>query len=127
MRPTSLSVRRALLTAKGFTIIEVVVALTLLACGALAVTTATAAAVRAVASAETRIAAMYAARGRLEDLASRGCLEARGGASVDPSRDHRESWRVSSMRNGLRLAINTLDYADRDARKVLALHRLLVC
>jgi Tfp pilus assembly protein PilV len=111
----------------GFTIVEVIVALTLLACGALAVVAATATAVRAVDSADRQRTAIAAARGRLETLAASGCSHLTDGTATDSLSGRRESWRVFASRNGVRLVTDSMSYADRGTWRVAVLHRLVVC
>jgi Tfp pilus assembly protein PilV len=112
---------------RGFTIVEVIVAMTLLVSGALAVVAATAAAVRAVGSADAQLLAMSLAQSRLEALASRGCSGAAGGTAADSSSELREWWEVSRARNGVRLAIDSVAYTDHGIRRVVVRRRLLVC
>ncbi len=112
---------------RGFTIVEVVIAMTLLIVGALAVVAASAAAVRAVGSADAELAAMATAQRRLEELASRGCLAARTGTAIDTSAGLRESWRVTVSRNGVRLATDSVEYVDHGIPRVIVRGRLVVC
>jgi prepilin-type N-terminal cleavage/methylation domain-containing protein len=111
----------------GFTIIEVIIALTLLACGALAIVGASAAAVRAVDSADRQRHAITTARERLEDLAASGCSRLSGGTATDSARGLRESWRIAAGRNGVSLVTDSVTYVDRAARRLVVLHRLVVC
>jgi Tfp pilus assembly protein PilV len=127
MRPVRRTARRSLPAARGFTLADIVVALTLLAWGALAAAAATAAAVRAVGSAESHAAATIAARNRVEHLASVPCSGLRSGSSADSSRGIRERWTVIRGRNGARLATDSVEYSDRGAVRLLVLHRLISC
>lgn len=111
---------------RGFTIVEIVVALTLLALGALAVVGAGASAARAVGSAEAQLHAMTVAQSRLEALASRGCGGATGSAA-DSSSALREWWTVTPARNGLRLATDSVEYLHLGALRALVRRRLIVC
>ena len=111
----------------GFTIVEVVVAMTLLIVGALAVVAASAAAVRAVGSAESELAALATAERRLEELALRSCLAAESGTATDTSVGVRESWRVTVSRNGVRLATDSVEYLDHGIRRFIVRGRLVVC
>jgi hypothetical protein len=101
--------------------------MTLLIVGALAVVAASAAAVRAVGSADAELAAMATAQRRLEELASRGCLAARTGTAIDTSAGLRESWRVTVSRNGVRLATDSVEYVDHGIPRVIVRGRLVVC
>jgi prepilin-type N-terminal cleavage/methylation domain-containing protein len=127
MRPRSSATRYPLPATRGFTLAEVIVALALLAWGALSVVAATAAAVRAVGSAESQMAATTAARARVEHLASLRCSDLRDGSSADSSRGIREWWTVSRGRNGARLVTDSVEYSDRGTTRVLVLRRLIVC
>jgi prepilin-type N-terminal cleavage/methylation domain-containing protein len=111
----------------GFTIVEVVIAMTLLVVGALAVVAASAAAVRAVGSAESELAALATAQRRLEELAARSCLAAENGTATDTSVGVRESWRVAVSRNGARLVTDSVEYLDHGILRSIVRGRLVVC
>jgi prepilin-type N-terminal cleavage/methylation domain-containing protein len=111
----------------GFTIVEVVVAMTLLVVGALAVVAASAAAVRAVGSAESELAALATAQWRLEEIASRSCLAPENGTAMDTSVGVRESWRVAVSRNGVRLVTDSVEYLDHGIPRFMVRRRLVVC
>jgi Tfp pilus assembly protein PilV len=127
MRPCAVATRYLLPTPRGFTLAEIVVALMLLAWGALALVAATAAQIRAIGSAESQTAATTAARERVEYLASRPCADLRDGSSVDSSRHIREWWTVIRGRNGARLATDSVVYLDRGIPRALVLRRLILC
>ncbi len=112
---------------RGFTLAEIVVALMLLAWGALALVAATAAQIRAIGSAESQIAATTAARERVEHLASLPCADLRDGSSVDSSGHIREWWTVIRGRNGARLATDSVVYLDRGTPRTLVVRRLILC
>jgi prepilin-type N-terminal cleavage/methylation domain-containing protein len=114
-------------SAAGFTLVEVLVALVLLAWGALALVAGSAAAVRAVAAAEAQDRATTAARDRLEQLAARECSSIQPGTSVDSSLALRERWSVAAGHNGLRLLTDSADYLHHRAGRPVVLHRLVVC
>jgi prepilin-type N-terminal cleavage/methylation domain-containing protein len=118
---------RQLPVSRGFTVVEVIVAMTLLVAGALAVVRAGVAAVRAVDSADTQLAAMAVAERRLEALASRGCSAAVSGTATDTSVGIRESWHVTIARNGLRLGADSVRYSDRGGSRLIVRARLIVC
>lgn len=111
----------------GFTLAEMVVALVLLAWGALALVAASAGAVRVVGAAEAQERATIAARERVEQLAARPCSSLRDGSSVDASLGLREHWTITPMRNGVRLATDTVEYTDHGAPRTVVLERLVVC
>jgi prepilin-type N-terminal cleavage/methylation domain-containing protein len=125
--PASTAYRALRITHRGFTLAEVVVALTLLASGALALVAATAAAVRAVGAAEAQLRATTTARSRAERLASAPCADLVPGSSVGSADRVRESWSVTHGRNGVRLVTDSVIYSDRGAVRTFVLHRLVVC
>ena len=81
----------------GFTLVELVLALVLVAFGLLALSATSALVTREVGSAGTRVAAALAARNRFEWLAVTPCASLAGGA-VTHSRGVQEWWTVE--RNG---------------------------
>jgi prepilin-type N-terminal cleavage/methylation domain-containing protein len=112
---------------RGFTLAEMLVALVLLAWGALALVAASAGAVRVVAAAEAQERATIAARERVEQLAARPCSGLDDGMAVDSSLGLREHWTISRTRNGARLATDTVEYTDHGAPHSVALERLVLC
>jgi Tfp pilus assembly protein PilV len=127
IRPPALCPLASARDPRGFTLAEIVVALTLLAWGALAVVAATAAAIRAIGSAESQVAAITAAHDRVERLASASCVDLQEGSSADSARGIREWWTVTRGRNGARLVTDSVEYLDRGAIRALVLRRLIVC
>ena len=81
----------------GFTLIELVLALVLVAFGLLALVATSALVTREVGSAGTRVAAALAARNRVEWLVATPCASLAGGVVTHP-RGVREWWTVE--RNG---------------------------
>jgi prepilin-type N-terminal cleavage/methylation domain-containing protein len=112
---------------RGFTLPEVLLALMLLGCGALALVAASATAIRAITAAETQTHATAVARTRIEHLAAGGCSTLRNGSAVDSSGAMRERWTVTTSRNGARLVTDTVEYTERDAIRLIVLERLVVC
>jgi prepilin-type N-terminal cleavage/methylation domain-containing protein len=127
MQPPGRASRLSRPASRGFTLAEVIVALALLAWGALSVVAATAAAVRAIGSAESQMAATTTARARVEDLASLRCSDLRDSSSADSSRGIREWWTVTRGRNGARLVTDSVEYADRGTTRLLVLRRMVLC
>jgi prepilin-type N-terminal cleavage/methylation domain-containing protein len=127
MPPRSIATHHPRPATRGFTLAEVVVALTLLAWGALVAVAATASAVRAVGSAESQGAATAAARNRLEHVAALPCADLASGSATDVARGIREWWTVTRGRNGARLVTDSVVYSDRGAMRALVLHRLIAC
>jgi prepilin-type N-terminal cleavage/methylation domain-containing protein len=111
----------------GFTLVELLVALVLLSCGALGVVAAGAMAIRSSAAAESEVAATAAARARVEALAAGACSISRDTAGVDSSGSMREQWTVRISRNATRLVTDSVEYDDRFGRRAVVLHRLATC
>jgi prepilin-type N-terminal cleavage/methylation domain-containing protein len=111
----------------GFTLTEIVVALLLLASGALALVAASAGTIRAVRAAEAQERATMAARDRVEQLASGGCSGLQHGSAVDSVLGLRERWTVTPTRNGVRLVTDTVEHIDPAMGRAVILHRLVLC
>ncbi|MDQ3948883.1 MAG: hypothetical protein M3282_00920 [Gemmatimonadota bacterium] len=127
MRPRAFTSRFPPPASRGFTLAEIVVALVLLAWGALALVAASAGAVRAVGAAEAQERATAAARDRVELLAARDCSSLRDGSSIDSAHGVQERWTVTPIRNGARLLTASVEYTDRGAAHGVVLKRLIVC
>ncbi|MFN2564300.1 MAG: hypothetical protein ABR499_04725 [Gemmatimonadaceae bacterium] len=111
----------------AFTLAEVVVALVLLAWGALALVASSAAAIRTVAAAEAETFAVAAARDRVERLATGGCSRLRDGLAVDSSRGIRERWTIGPSGNGARLVTDSVEYLEHSTQRQAVVQRLVLC
>ena len=127
MRCSCSAARRRPPAAPGFTLAEVVVAVVLLAWGALALVAASGNAVRLVGEAVSQERATLAARHRVERLAARGCSALETGTGSESTLGLRERWTVTPVRNGVSLVAESLDYADRGRNRQVVVHRLIVC
>ena len=130
MRPRSVGTLRPTSPASrplAFTLVEVLVALVLLSCGALGVVAASAMAIRSTSEAESQIAATAAARDRVELLAAGACGVSRDTTGAETSPAIRESWSVRVSRNATRLVSASIEYDDRTGRQTIVLHRLATC
>lgn len=112
---------------RGFTLVDVIVALALLAGGALASVAATAAAIRAISAADSQSHAVRIGRGRVELLAASGCRSLRDGSVVDSAYGIRERWTVGVAPNGARRVADSVEYVDHGADRRLVVRRLVVC
>jgi len=113
---------------RGFALVEALVSLVLLSCGALALVAATAMAVRSTSAAERQSAATSLARYRVELLAAAGCAGPGDQSGADSSAAWiRERWAVSASRNGTRLVTDTVRYVDQAGTRTLVLDRVVVC
>lgn len=127
MAARSFASRLPLPASRGFTLPEVLLALMLLACGALALVAASATAIRTISAADMQTLATAVARNRVEHLAAGGCSTLRDGSAADPSRAMRERWTVGRSRNGAWLVTDTAEYTDRDTTRRIVLERLVIC
>jgi prepilin-type N-terminal cleavage/methylation domain-containing protein len=113
---------------RAFTLPEVILALMLLACGGLALVSASAGAIRAIGAAEAQERATMAAQERVEQLASTiGCARPEEGTAIDSALGLHERWTVTPTRNGVRLATDTVAYADRADSHTVVVARLVIC
>ena len=112
---------------RGFALVEVVLALVLLAVGALALVGATGMALRSANAADSQSAAATAARNRVEMLAARQCATLADSAGADSATAIRERWTVTASRNGTRLVTDSVTYADQTGRRTIGLERVVVC
>ena len=111
---------------RGFTLAELVVALVLLGCGALALIAASASAVRGIGAAEAQERANAAARHRVERIASGECSAMREGAFVDSVLGIRERWTITNG-GGTRLVTDTVAPLERADERRVVLSRLVIC
>jgi Tfp pilus assembly protein PilV len=110
----------------GFTLAELVVALVLLGCGALALIAASATAARGIGLAEAQERANAAARHRVERIASGECSAMRDGAFVDSVLGIRERWTITNGR-GTRLVTDSVAPLESADEGRVVLSRLVLC
>lgn len=121
-RPVSPSTDRL-----GFTLAEVLLALTILASAAVVIVSVTGAGLRATGDARDRALAVAAARHRLETLAAAGCDSIVSGASTDSTSGLAERWIVQRLRNGVGLIADSVQYLVRGVSHSIVLHRVVLC
>lgn len=109
---------------RGFTLVELLVAVVLVDAGLLAITGATAVVVRRQTELRTRGAAVAAASTRLEQLAATPCAS-RSGSAVSPV--FVEHWSESAPLPGARELRDSVTYAVFGAEHAIVLTTRLVC
>lgn len=111
---------------RGFTLVEVLVALVVVAVGLLGVAGSSAIALRAANAAVREQAAVSRARTRLALIESAGCVGAASG-------EHRvaaglsDKWSVGPLANGARLVDVSADWDDVGRRRTVTLRSALLC
>lgn len=112
-------------TRRGITVVEVLVALVLVAGGLLAIAGASALAVRAATSASRERLAVRQADGRLARLSATGCASAMAG--TDSAAGMRERWWKSDSAGGVASVEASVEWLAGARRRVLTLRSALVC
>jgi type IV pilus assembly protein PilV len=114
------------LARRGFTVVEVLVALIVVAVGLLGVAGASAIALRASHAAMREQSAVSRARSRLALIESGGC-----GIAVSGERQVgtglMDRWTVGPLVNGVRLAEVSSDWDDTGRRRTVTLRSALLC
>jgi len=111
---------------RGFTVVEVLVALIVVAVGLLGVAGASAVALRASHAAVREQSALSRARSRLALIESGGCGSAASGErQAGPGLKDR--WTVGPLVNGVRLAEVGSDWDDTGRRRTVTLRSALLC
>lgn len=110
----------------GFTVVEVLVALIVVATGLLGVAGASATALRASAAAMRERAAVVRAQSRLALLESVGCTGATGGERLLPD-GLVDRWTVGAPENGVRLVDAWAEWDDSGRRRHVLLRGALLC
>lgn len=111
----------------GVSIVEVLVALVLLAVGLLGVAGNGAIATRASASAARERRAAQRANDRVAELREAGCVGARSGAQVDPRAGRVERWTVGPIIGGAALADVEVRWRAPAGERVILLRSGLLC
>jgi type IV pilus assembly protein PilV len=111
---------------RGFTVVEVLVALIVVAVGLLGVAGASAIALRASHAVMREQSAVSRARSRLALIQSGGCRSAASGErQVGP--DLTDRWTVGPLVHGVRLAEVSSDWDDTGRRRTVTLRSALLC
>lgn len=111
----------------GVSIVEVLVALVLLAVGLLGVAGNGAIAMRASASAARERRAAQRAADRLAALREEGCIAARSGALTDPRAALVERWTVGAVTGGAALVDVEMRWRTPAGQRVLLVRSGLLC
>lgn len=111
---------------RGFTLVEVLVALIVVTVGLLGVAGVSATAVRAAGAAIRERAAVTRARSRIALLQSAGCIGAADGELWMEGRLV-ERWRVGPAMNGVRLIEAHAEWDDMGQRRMLLIPGALLC
>lgn len=111
---------------RGFTVVEVLVALIVVAVGLLGVAGSSAIALRAASAAVREQAAVSRARTRLALIESTGCASAASG-ELHVAAGLTDQWTVGPLANGVRLVDVSADWDDVGRRRTLTLRSALLC
>lgn len=111
----------------GLSIVEVLVALVLVAIGMMGVAGSTAIAFRTTLDAARRREAAQRASSRIAQIAASGCALAMAGASTDSARQVSEQWSVSMPVNGFALVTDSVTWTGTRGKSSLALTSALTC
>jgi prepilin-type N-terminal cleavage/methylation domain-containing protein len=114
--------------ARGFTLVELLVAIVVINVGLLALVAASAVVVREADEGKARAAAVRAASNRLEWLASRPCSAPMPDhGSVSAAGGLREEWSVERLTNGVRELRDSVTYTRRGSTLMLVLRSRVTC
>ena len=111
---------------RGFTVVEVLVALIVIAVGLLGVAGTAAIALRSASAATREQSAVSRARTALALLESAGCSSAASGERHLPS-GLLDRWTVGPLTNRVRLVDVSTDWDDTGRRRTLTLRSALLC
>jgi prepilin-type N-terminal cleavage/methylation domain-containing protein len=124
---TSRSSRRSPTRRRGVSIVEVLVALVLLAVGLLGVAGNGAIAIRASGGAARERRAAQRAGDRLAALREQGCASARSGTRADPAAALTERWTVGAVAGGATLVDAEVRWSAPAGQRVLLLRGGILC
>lgn len=126
MRPRSFrGVARSSSSSRGFTLVEVLVALVLIEIGLLALAASSAVVVRELTLVRVRVTALEMARNRVEALAATPCIAAAGTAS-GPSEFH-EDWLSRIVAGSMREIRDSVTFTVRGVSRTVVFHRRTPC
>ena len=118
---------RTIRARSGLSVVEVLVALMLVAIGLLGIAGSSALALRTALAAAGEHRAARQATSRLAQLSASGCTLARSGAATDTIRQIREQWIVTSPAGGYAIATDSVDWLDGRGRRSLTLATAIKC
>ena len=125
-REAALRAPQRFLRRPGFTVVEVLVALIVVATGLLGVAGASALAFRAASAALRERAATTRARTRLAMLDAAGCASASDG-ELPLGGDLADRWTIGSVVNGARMVEVRAQWDDVGRRRTLVLRSAILC
>ena len=111
----------------GFSIVDVLVALMLIAVGLLGFAGSTTLALRSTLDAAHRREAAARVASRLALLEAAGCARAAGGFVMDSSRHLAEQWTVSARVNGFTTVTDRVDWVSARGTRSFALTSAIAC
>ena len=111
----------------GFSIVDVVVALMLVAIGLLGLAGSTTLALRSTLDAAHRREVAARADSRLAQLDAAGCARAVDGFAIDSVRQLAERWTVSATSNGYTTVTDRVDWMSARGARSFALTSALTC
>jgi prepilin-type N-terminal cleavage/methylation domain-containing protein len=118
---------RASKSRRGFTVVELIVALVLVTVGLLGVAGNCALAVRVSGASAPERRAVQRAADRVAILTSQGCASARGGSLVERVAELSERWTVAAASNGVVLVDAEVRWATPTGRRAVLLRDAIVC
>ena len=111
----------------GFTIVEVLVSLMLVAVGLLAIAGSTALTLRTTIDSTRRHGAAQQAASRLALLTAAGCAGATGGSAVSADRLLTERWMVGARINGFKTVADTVHWTGVRGMRSFTLASAIAC
>lgn len=111
----------------GFSIVDVLVALMLIAVGLMGLAGSTTLALRTTLDAAHRREAAARVSSRLAQLEAAGCARAAGGFAADSSRQIAERWTVAARINGFSTVTDQVDWMSARGARSFALTSAIPC
>jgi Tfp pilus assembly protein PilV len=111
----------------GLTVVEVLVALILVAVGMLGIAGSTALALRTTLDSARRREASHRVASRFAQLAAAGCSAATAGSAVDASRSLTEQWSISPSANGFAMITDSVRWMSARGPTSFVLTTAITC